>query len=180
MTIRPATSEDLRAVAQVHVEAWQQAYLGLVPQQYLDSLSVDAREKAWIEVFGQGASSLLIAEDCGSVIGFSSYGASREQGASPETAELYAIYVAPQHWSTGVGRDLFKRTREDLIERGFERISVWVLAGNERAIRFYRANGFERVVGSEVPIEIGGKKFQETKFEIGAAEASSADAGSAS
>jgi ribosomal protein S18 acetylase RimI-like enzyme len=179
VTIRPATSEDLSAIAQVHVEAWQQAYRGLVPQQYLDGLSVDTRENAWIEVFDQGASLLLVAEDSGSVIGFSSYGASREQGASLGTAELYAIYVAPQYWSTGVGRGLFQRTRQDLVERGFDRISVWVLAGNERAIRFYRANGFQRVVDSEVSIEIGGKEFLEIKFEIGAAVASSTQAGSA-
>ena len=44
MQIATATSEDCRAIAEVHVESWQRAYKGILPEQYLASLSVAERE----------------------------------------------------------------------------------------------------------------------------------------
>ena len=47
MEVLAATSEDCRAVAEVHVESWQHAYRGILPEQYLASLSVAEREAMW-------------------------------------------------------------------------------------------------------------------------------------
>lgn len=47
MKIRSATFEDCRAVAEVHVESWQNAYRGTLPEEYLASLSVAERETMW-------------------------------------------------------------------------------------------------------------------------------------
>jgi hypothetical protein len=45
--IRSATPGDARAIATIHVEAWRAAYRGIVPDEYLDSLSIDGRESTW-------------------------------------------------------------------------------------------------------------------------------------
>jgi len=42
--IRPATPEDARAIAEVHVASWRYAYRGLLPDDVLDRLSVEERE----------------------------------------------------------------------------------------------------------------------------------------
>lgn len=47
MIVRPATVDDARGVAEVHVASWQAAYAGLIDQATLDALSVDAREAMW-------------------------------------------------------------------------------------------------------------------------------------
>ena len=47
MNIRPATVEDAPALAQVHVTSWRETYRGLVPDAYLDSLSVPERTERW-------------------------------------------------------------------------------------------------------------------------------------
>ena len=46
-----ATWDDLPEVARVHVQSWQEAYAGLLPQDYLDNLSVEARLHRWRESF---------------------------------------------------------------------------------------------------------------------------------
>jgi ribosomal protein S18 acetylase RimI-like enzyme len=166
LVVRSATGQDVQAIARIHVETWRQAYRGVVPQSYLDKLSVASREAAWVNILDQGASIVLVAEDQGSIIGFCSFGKSRDQGALGSTAELYAIYVAPPCWSTGVGRDLFRHMWQELKNSGFKRLTVWVLSENERAIRFYEGAGFQHSVDSDVTVEIGGKDLLEAKYEV--------------
>jgi hypothetical protein len=45
--IREATLEDARTIAEVHVKSWRAAYKQLLPQEFLQSLSVDRREQQW-------------------------------------------------------------------------------------------------------------------------------------
>lgn len=47
MEIRPATPAGARVIAEVHVSSWQAAYVGQVPQEFLDGMSVEAREFVW-------------------------------------------------------------------------------------------------------------------------------------
>jgi ribosomal protein S18 acetylase RimI-like enzyme len=60
------------------------------------------------------------------------YGPDRQGG----DAELCVIYVLPAYWSKNVGRPLLDRVIEDMRARGYSRLGLWVLAGNERARRF--------------------------------------------
>ena len=56
--------------------------------------------------------------------------------------ELYALYVAPAHWSTGAGRALMGRVLAEAQAEGYPRIVLWVLEQNARARRFYERAGF--------------------------------------
>lgn len=56
--------------------------------------------------------------------------------------ELYAIYVDPSSWGHGAGRALIESAEASLRESGFPQAILWVLRGNERAERFYRAAGW--------------------------------------
>jgi hypothetical protein len=51
--IRPARPGDAEAIAHVHVETWQAAYRGLVPDEHLDSLDVDARAERWLRLLSE-------------------------------------------------------------------------------------------------------------------------------
>lgn len=83
----------------------------------------------------------------GRVIGFLS-GELREGSPTffPKTwASVDDIYVAPEHRSRGVGRELVRRCREWAAERGADGVSLQVAAGNERARKLYRDLGFREV-----------------------------------
>lgn len=43
MKVRMATPEDVRSIAEIHVAAWRAAYRDLMPQAFLDQVSVDKR-----------------------------------------------------------------------------------------------------------------------------------------
>jgi len=49
VVIREATSDDARAIAEVHMASWRWAYRGDLPAEFLDGLTVDDREREWRE-----------------------------------------------------------------------------------------------------------------------------------
>jgi GNAT superfamily N-acetyltransferase len=142
--IRPGTPDDARAIAEVHVASWRDAYRGLLPDEYLEKLSVEEREARRLAWFAdpEPGSGVLVAEEAGRIVGFVSFGPSRDEDASEGIGEVPAIYVDPRAVGTGVGRELFAAATQALREVGFRRATLWVLEANERARGFYEKAGW--------------------------------------
>lgn len=162
--IRPALPADARAIAEVQVQSWRSAYRELLPQGFLDALSVEKRQAMWAQSLAKGAPSLLVAEVDDRIVGFSAFGTCRDSGAASTDHELWAIYLASSHWSTGAGRRLWLTSRAAMAARGAARITLWVLAGNQRAIRFYCAAGFRPEAASTRTLAVGGVQVQEIRY----------------
>ncbi len=164
MEIHVATAEDCRAVAEVHVESWQHAYCGILPEPYLASLSVDGREAMWRLTVEQQPSQLLVARVAGQIVGFVAFGALRDEGAPADRAEIWEIYVRAASWSSGAGRHLWLEALQRIVADGYTSVSLWVIAGNERAIRFYKCAGFDVEPGSRKTFELGGITLEELRY----------------
>ena len=165
MNVRPAHVDDSGGIAEVHVRSWQSAYRDIVPAPYLESLSIERRTLFWrSQILESSPTEIVVAEIDKRLVGWASFGPSRDDDARESTGELYAFYVLPELWGTGVGRALWSRAEERLVERGFARVTLWVLRENLRAIRFYQAAGFAPTV--ERSIEIGGKNLHELRYEV--------------
>ena len=136
VSIRQAVVPDAEPLAHLHVDVWDDAYTGLMPQGILD----DRREKVaervdkWRVILG-GRDSIWVAEDTEGLIGFASTGPARDNDMD-DTLELYSLYVRAAYWGTGVGYALFE------VAVGDHAAYLWVLADNERAIAFYERQGF--------------------------------------
>jgi L-amino acid N-acyltransferase YncA len=163
MVIREATLDDARAIATIHVRAWQSAYQGIIPETVLRSLSIDAREARWRTILVESDSATYVAAETGTILGWASVGKSRDADAAPTTGELWAIYVGPDHWRRGVGRALWEHGKSQLNASGFHDVVVWVLKDNRRAQRFYAAVGFVLDPGQERLIEIDGTPVPEIR-----------------
>lgn len=140
--IRRARPEDARFLAEVHVGSWRHAYRGLLPDTYLDRLSVEDRVGAWRETLADPAWGVFVAEVDGNIVGFASFGPSRDDDAGQDVGEIPAIYVEPSVLGTGVGRELFAAATAELRQAGYRRATLWVLEANERARRFYEKAGW--------------------------------------
>lgn len=137
ITVRRASPVDAEALGHLHLDVWDDAYTGLMPQQLLD----DRREKVaeridrWREILGSGEGTTLVAAGPDGLVGFASSGVGRDNDVDIEL-ELWALYVRAAHWGSGVGYALMQEAIGD------HAAYVWVLAGNERAIAFYERQGF--------------------------------------
>ncbi|WP_211318581.1 GNAT family N-acetyltransferase [Falsibacillus pallidus] len=159
MLIRKARLEDAEQIAEVHVESWRQSYKGIVNEPYLQSLKVEPRFKLWSQVL-QNDHSVYVAQADGIVSGFASFGKERS-GEFGIDGELYAIYLLDSIKRKGAGTDLLSVGVEDLLQRGFQSMNVWVLKENP-SIKFYES--FNPIKLGEEEIEIGGEKFVEVCY----------------
>jgi ribosomal protein S18 acetylase RimI-like enzyme len=142
--IRRAGPDDALAIARVHVRSWQGAYRGLIDDDFLDALRPE--DRAGIYEFGavaKGETETIVTVAEEEIVGFSAFGPSRDADA-PGAGEIYALYVDPEHWGTGVGRELLLESRRRLKGAGFREGTLWVLLGNEGAERFYAADDWQR------------------------------------
>ena len=144
VSIREAVADDAADIADVQVRSWQVAYLGLIDQGFLDRLSYAEHLSMWRHRFEAADPDLhvLVAGAGDEVVGFSSFGPSKDNDAGVSTAEVYAIYLAPEWFGAGVGRGLLARAVEALGGLGFRDCTLWVLELNDRARRFYEVAGW--------------------------------------
>ena len=97
--------------------------------------------------------STLLAKDGHEVIGFADYGPYRENDKR-NAGEVYAIYLLSDYYDRGVGATLMRAALQAMPS--YDEVIVWVLVGNERAIRFYEHFGF-RFDGKSQVLDLGGK-----------------------
>ncbi|MFJ5772992.1 GNAT family N-acetyltransferase [Streptomyces sp. NPDC093094] len=159
------TPDDCDRVAAIRVGGWRTAYRGLMPQAYLDGLSVPedaARHRARF-ASGDGSVLDLVAERDGEVLGWACHGPYREDEVRTADAELYAIYVDPRRYGDGIGGALLQESLRRCTAAGRPRMLLWVLKGNARARRFYERAGF-RADGTEEPYEVSGVPVPELRY----------------
>ena len=167
VTIRAATAADAAAIARVHTQSWRQAYEGVVPAEYLASLSVGTREEALREWFARKPTEqqLFWVAECGAdIVGFAQCGPTKGDDPGPE-GEVYTLYVLREMWGTGVGPSLFRAACAALKANGFEDLILWVLARNARARRFYEKAGWVPDGGSEAHF-YGGVELEALRYRL--------------
>ena len=156
--IRRATRKDAVGIAVVHVTAWREAYAGIVPRAYLESLSIVNRADMWDGLLGNPSSRIWVSLNDYIVNGFIAGGGCRDDDL-PDCDEVYAIYVSPGSQRQGLGQSLMEAF---LFERA-ETCTLWVLEGNENAISFYSSMGFEADGRTKI-VELGGEELSESRY----------------
>ena len=142
LDLRSARPDDALAVARVHVRSWQAAYRGLLPDGYLDALRPEDRAPYYDFAPTEPlAPSTIVAVEGDRILGFATTGVSTPT-ATPHAGELMALYVDPDAWGRGIGRQLIAEARSRLRTLAFTDAVLWVLVGNVRAQRFYERDGW--------------------------------------
>lgn len=141
--IRPPRPEDAEALGVLHVRIWQHAYRGLLHDELLDGLEVDARVRRW-RAAGEAVDSrgtdpdgkrILAAFVDGAPVGMAIAAPGGLEADAAET-ELLSLNVSPRWHGTGVADALTNA----VLPTGA--VFLWVLSGNARAMAFYRKHGF--------------------------------------
>lgn len=140
--IRLAKEEDAQTIAIIHVKSWQKIYRGHIPDSILDHLSVSEREKKWDDLIKNNVK-ILVIEKNNEVVGFASLCASRDINTDQTTCgEISAIYLNPNVWHQGLGKQLCQKAFAELKSMGFNEVILWVLKENNQAKSFYESMGF--------------------------------------
>ncbi|HEX9416941.1 MAG TPA: GNAT family N-acetyltransferase [Gaiellaceae bacterium] len=121
MRIREATDADSAAVAAVHEASARTAYRDIFGDHPF-------RAPDWAEILGSAR--VIVAEEDEEIVGF----------AVLRPAELDGPLRRASHWGRGVGSLLLADATERLSD--YDELTLWVLAKNDRARRFYERHGW--------------------------------------
>jgi ribosomal protein S18 acetylase RimI-like enzyme len=147
--IRKAEARDADAIADVHRDAWQGAYTGIIPYRALTAM-INRRGSQWWANAIRRAATVLVIEVGGKVAGYATIGRNRARELKQE-GEIYELYLRPECQGIGLGSRLFAAARERLAAHNLRGLVVWALEENVNAISFYAgAGGRDIAEGVEV------------------------------
>jgi ribosomal protein S18 acetylase RimI-like enzyme len=150
--IRRAGRSDAASIARVHVETWQSAYAGILPDAMLVGMS-DVRQAAWwsrvLSDPGEARGVFVADDEEMGVVGFGSSGPARDlpeglDGREVRVGEVYTLYVEPDFQNRGLGRRLLDALFRQLKADRCDTAVLWMLAENPTRF-FYEGLGGERV-----------------------------------
>jgi len=145
--VRAATPDDADGITDVQVTAWRAGYAHVLPESLLYADDFDAaRRRFWTGWRFAAGHRVAVADDVDQdrVVGFSSYGPEGERARGHTgRGEIWALYVDPDLWGSGVAGELMEFTELRLRAEGFDTAVLWVLEDNPRARAFYEKFGWE-------------------------------------
>lgn len=139
--------DEINGKGYVHYKSWHETYAGLIDARYMEGITLEkctAIAHKWPD-------NIIVAKDGKKVVGFVGYGAYRDD-TLPTYGEVFAIYVLAEYHGRRIGYELMNAALEKLS--AYQKIAVWVLNGNNNAIRFYERYGF-RFDGTEEEVMLG-------------------------
>jgi GNAT superfamily N-acetyltransferase len=138
IAFRSAEPQDDAAIAALHTASWRSANRGLLPDSNLDALIEHQHARLWQERLRQPRADrrfVVLAEQDGALIGFACVLLLVEPGWG---ACLDNLHVQPELKGRGIGRDLFARSADWVVQSApIWPLHLWVLEANLPARRFY-------------------------------------------
>ena len=174
--IRAGSAADAAQVAAVQRESWFAAYADIIAPAVIDRVTLPDNGARVRQSFRTrprqrmllAADTAATGPDASEVVGYALYGPETDvlnapwphpltaDGAGGRVAELYALYVHPDWWSTGTGRALTDQVLAQVRAAGYTSITLWVLESNARARRFYGRAGFAADGARHLLDDLGG------------------------
>jgi ribosomal protein S18 acetylase RimI-like enzyme len=134
LDIRPATRDDLPAIASIHLASWRDAYSEILPTDYLaDQVQLDLQAH-WDRQEVLPLDVVLLADTVEGPVGFVAVWCR----SSPFIDNLH---VLPSMRSGGIGVALMRAAARRLLAMGHSTAHLWVFESNVAAIRFYERLG---------------------------------------
>lgn len=151
ITFRAGVPGDAETIADYHHRCRQIAFAPILPAGALDAVDATSSLDRWKQWLGpDGEETATVAELNGRAIGH----------VVIRNNEILHLFVDPNHWRHGLGRQLLDLGEQLLREQGHTQIQLHTMVGNKPAITMYERNGW--VMTDQLdPDEINGQTYWE-------------------
>lgn len=155
--LRDLKPGDEEGKGYVHYASRHETYVGLMPQEYLDKVTLDY----CIHIARTYPQNTIVAIVDEKIVGFSCYMEEAENRASKKpSSEIMALYVLKEYQKQGIGYALLQAVLKRLTPKT---VILFVLEGNDRAIEFYQKAGFV-FTRHKIEKQISGKTLVELEM----------------
>ncbi|HEY5882893.1 MAG TPA: GNAT family N-acetyltransferase [Nakamurella sp.] len=140
-TVRPATVDDARTVAELQLEVWRQAFATVLPATALNT-DPGAHAQSWAGRIEQGGP-VLVAVEGREPVGFAAVGAAAEQrNLLAPVGEIEVLHVVPRWSRRGHGGRLLVAAAAELRRLGARSGTWWIPQVDTATARFLTAAGW--------------------------------------
>ncbi len=140
--IRKATAGDEQILAHIQTESWKAAFKNIIePEELEQSTNLERATAMYKKLLDAKKGNGYILEVEGKPHCIAWWDAARDADMSGY-AELICIHSLPDNWRKGFGSKMLVRVLQDMKKAGYAHTLLWVFDKNERAKKFYEANGF--------------------------------------
>lgn len=152
LSISKATESDFEKIRDIAYKTWPVVYGEILPPEQLDyMLARFYSDEALRENLVHQKHHFIMASDMGNVLGFASF---QHHYSGKNTTHLHKIYVLPEAQGKGVGKllmlavlDFAQKNHSDILSLNVNRFN--------KALDFYKKNGFEIVAETDIELEHG-------------------------
>ena len=141
--IRRAEAADAGTVVRIHVESWNVAYRGIMPDDVIARTDHAYRTRFWAERLADREWPIFLLEEDGAGVAFCHMTPTRDADDDPtRIGHITSLHVLPHLRGKAYGRRLIEHVLDEFRRRGFTAVTLWVLEENWAARRFYEKQGF--------------------------------------
>lgn len=140
MTIRTAAKEDVCHIAKLYVHNHKTTYKYLLPPEYFETLTEEYALSKWSDYVSSAENFVLVAEDEGDFLGFA---ASMPDEELPNVWYLDSLHICEKSRGKGIGSALITATGKYALRQGYDKMSICIVKGNDKAGTLYRKLGAE-------------------------------------
>lgn len=138
VNIIEANAEDIESIANLYVMNWKKTYIGLLHDNFLSGLTVNDGIKKWRKYLTKEKYRIFVAYEKEKFLGFS---ACKEDEELKNCLYLDSLHVSENSRGKGVGTKLINTVGSYAYIKGYERMSICIVKGNDKAKRIYEKMG---------------------------------------
>lgn len=139
------TLADVTRIALAHVRCWQEAYAGVLPDDYLTALPVREKIVLWQKMVSTPDVFKCVACVGGEIAGFILCGEPKDGAGLGADGEILVIYVLQAFQGHKIGRSLMAFAARFWLSKGGRKLVVLFIAANAQAEAFYTSLGGTQV-----------------------------------
>lgn len=161
-SVRAATVDDARTIAELQLSIWRQAFVTVLPPSSLDT-DASAHAESWKARIEQGGPVMLAVEG-GETVGFAAMHTSVDpRNLLEPVGEIEVLHVAPRWGRRGHGGRLLVSAAAELRRRGARTGWWWIPQVDTATARFLAAAGWAED-GVRRELDTGGAPIIELRW----------------
>lgn len=135
MNVRPITDNDIQAIAKIYTDNWKTTYQGILPDSFLKSMTYEHSKEKWFSYIHTNKQGIFVAVDENDmVIGFAAY---KPYDDLKKCLLLDSLHILQLVQGGGIGKKLIFTIGKYAYNNGYEKMSICIVKGNDRAEGIY-------------------------------------------
>ncbi len=138
MIIKNADKNDIEKIANLYISNWKKTYNGLLSEDYLNNMTLEYCLHKWTKYLNNPSNKIFVAYKDESFLGFT---ACKKDDEEDNCLYLDSLHVNKASRGKGVGTKLINKVCKYAIDRGYDRMSICIVKGNDNARKLYKKLG---------------------------------------